>query len=280
VKRLARRVVDRVLELGEERQHRLQQTSPATKVALRTLFLRYREQARSGALPSVWDTGFRVFSQFDEDGVLLFLLASGGLETRRFVDIGAGDGVWASNCANVALNLGFHGLFVEARSVEVERGRAFYASHPDSRERPPVFVQSFVTREAIDDLVRGAGFEGEIDLLSIDIDGNDYWIWEALTVVSPRLVVVEAHTELGLADSVAPYDPAFDWHTAAPGTPIGASAAAFVALGERLGYRLVGTNLYGFNLFFARNDVAPDLPSVPIEDVFRHGSYAAGQRGA
>ncbi|MDX6504515.1 MAG: hypothetical protein QOE29_1640, partial [Gaiellaceae bacterium] len=205
MKRLARRVVDRVLELGEERQHRLQQTSPATKIALRTLFLRYREQAGSGALPSVWDTGFRVFSQFDEDGVLLFLLASGGLETRRFVDIGAGDGVWASNCANVALNLGFHGLFVEARSVEVERGRAFYASHPDSRERPPVFVQSFVTREAIDDLVRGAGFEGEIDLLSIDIDGNDYWIWEALTVVSPRLVVVEAHTELGLADSVAPY---------------------------------------------------------------------------
>jgi hypothetical protein len=280
VKRLARRAVTRVLDLAEERQRALQQTSPATKAALRTLVLRYRELDAAGTLPPVWETGLRVFSQFDEDGVLLFLLAAGGLKTQRFVDIGAGDGVWASNTANLALNLGFHGLFVEARTPEIERGRAFYARHPDSKERPPVFAQSFVTRENVDGLVRDAGLDGEIDVLSIDIDGNDYWIWDALTAASPRLVVVEAHTELGLEDVVAPYEASFDWRTAAPGAPLGASPAAFVKLADRLGYRLVGANLYGFNLFFARADVVPQLPAIAVAEVFRHGSYPAELRDA
>ena len=277
-KQLARRLVERALELADERRRMDERTSPSTKIAQRSLFHEYRRRATSGAaLPSIWETGYRVFSQFDEDGLILFCLAVAGIGSRRFVDIGSGDGITASNTANLALNLGFHGLFVDAREPEVERGLRFYATHPDSRERPPVFVRQFVTCENVNDVVLGAGFEGDIDLLSVDIDGNDYWIFEALEIVQPRLVCIETHTELGLEDFVAPYDPDFDWRRAPPGTRIGASPVATTRLAERLGYRLVGANLYGFNALYLRDDVVPRevLPTIEIEDLFRHGSYTS-----
>ena len=117
-------------------------TSPATKAALRQLFGEYRAAiASSRPLPPVTETGFRVFSEVDEDGVILFLLAAAGLDRGRFVDIGAGDCVSASNCANLALNLGFHGLFVEADPERIEAGRRFYARRPDTRTHPPLTVQ-------------------------------------------------------------------------------------------------------------------------------------------
>jgi len=275
-KQLARGLVERVLELAAERRRLDERTSPATKIAQRSLFLEYRRLAAAGdRLPSVWETGYRVFSQFDEDGVILFCLSVAGGSSGRFVDIGAGDGVISSNTANLALNLGFHGLFVDAREAEVERGRRFYATHPDTRERPPVFLREFVTRENVNDILRGAGFEGEIDFLSIDIDGNDYWILEAVKCVQPRLICIETHTELGLDDFVAPYDPDFDWRRAPPGSRIGASPLAITRLAERLGYRLVGANLYGFNTLYLRADIVPVnvLPSIELEELFRHGSY-------
>jgi hypothetical protein len=279
LKQRLRRVVDRVVDVAEEQRSLAEKTSPATKASLRSLSLEYRRRLETGEPPpSVWDTGFRVFSQFDEDGVILFCLSVAGTGTRRFVDIGAGDGVLASNTANLALNLGFHGLFIDAGATEVERGRRFYAAHPDTRERPPVFLREWVTRENVNELVRQTGFEGEIDFLSIDIDGNDYWIFEALDCVQPRLVCVETHTEYGLDDFVAPYYPDLDWRRVPPTNRIGASPLAMTRLAERLGYRLVGANLYGFNALYLRADLAPPplLPTIAVEELFRHGSYQVG----
>jgi hypothetical protein len=271
-----RRAVDRFVDLVEERRALAEKTSPATKASLRSLWLEYRRRVQRGEpLPSVWETGLRVFSQFDEDGVVLFCLAVAGTNTNRFVDIGAGDGLIASNTANLALNLGFHGLFVDSREAETERGRHFYASHPDTRERPPVFVREFVTRENVNGIVHEAGFDGDIDFLSIDIDGNDYWILEALTCIQPRLICVETHTEYGLEDFVAPYKADFDWRSNPPGTRIGASPVAMTKLAERLGYRLVGANLYGFNTMYMRQDLVPveTVPTIAPDELFRHGSY-------
>jgi hypothetical protein len=271
-----RRAAERFVDLVEERRSLGEKTSPATKASLRSLWLEYRRRVQAEEpLPSVWETGLRVFSQFDEDGVILFCLAVAGTGTRRFVDIGAGDGVTASNTANLALNLGFHGLLVDAREPETERGRSFYATHPDTRERPPVFLRAFVTRETVNQIVRDAGFGGDIDFLSIDIDGNDYWILEALDSIRPRVICVETHTEYGLDDFVAPYDPEFDWRSVPAGTPIGASPVAMTKLAERLGYRLVGANLYGFNTMYMREDLVSVevMPTIAPDELFRHGSY-------
>jgi hypothetical protein len=246
--------------------------SPAVKVGLRHLWLHHAERAARGEpVGDAAAVGLRIFSQFEEDGIVLSLLASLGDGPRLFVDIGAGDGVLASNCANLAINLGFHGLFIDANAALVERGRAFYAQHPDTSLYPPVFAHATLTPATVNDVVASAGFTGEIDFLSIDIDGNDYWVWEALTVVAPRVVVIETHPELGHRSLVAPYaeDPAH-----VPGKPahfLGASPAAMTALATRRGYRLVAANRFGFNLFYVREQLAtPAMRAIRPDDLFRH----------
>jgi hypothetical protein len=247
-------------------------TSPTTKIAQRQLQLSIRTAMATGVpLPPLRTFGFRVFSQDDEDGLILFLLAVVGVDRGRFVDIGAGDCTTASNCANLAFNLGFHGVFVEADPARIERGRAVYARQPDTRAYPPKFVQAFVTRENVNDVIRGAGMEGEIDVLSIDIDGNDHWIWRAIDCVTPKIVVIETHTEHKLEDVSSPYRPDFDWRDVVAGEPIGASPVAMVRFGAELGYRLVGSNRYGFNAVFLREDLAVDIvQTVGVEDLLGH----------
>jgi hypothetical protein len=251
------------------RLDRAQATSPATKIALRQLFLEYRSAVSDGRpLPPLRETGFRVFSQADEDGILLFLLAATGASSHRFVDIGAGDCVTASNCANLAFNLGFHGLFVDAHEGRIAAGRELYARHPDTSAYPPKTVHALVTPETVDTIVREAGLDGEIDVLSIDVDGNDYWIWEALTAAAPAIVVIETHTEYRLHDVLAPYrEPGA---STTDDEPVGASPAAMTRLAQRLGYRLVGGNRFGFNAFYVRSELAQDVPTVEVEDLLRH----------
>jgi hypothetical protein len=269
-------LVRRVLDAADERRRLDDRTSPATKIALRSLFLEYRGRAAGGGpLPSVWDTGFRVFSQFDEDGVILFLLASAENGPKRVLDLGAGDGVHASNVANLLVNLGYDGLLVDGDPARVAHAERFYARHPDTTERPPATARAFLTRENVNEVVASGGLEGEIDLLSIDVDGNDYWLWEALEAVSPRFVVIEAHPELGREEFVLPYQPGFVWKSAPPEGRYGASLLALVRLGERLGYRPVGANQYGFNVFFARDDVASALPTISVDQLFERARMSA-----
>jgi hypothetical protein len=264
LKRFARRLV------GE--QERTAATSPETKVALRQLFVMYRSAISAGhELPALPDTGFRVLSQADEDGILLFLLAATAPNTRRFVELGAGDCVTASNCANLALNLGFHGLFVDADAGKIESGRAFYASQLDTSVYPPRTISAFLSRENVNEVIRDARIEGEVDVLSIDVDGNDYWLWEAVDCVSPRIVVVEVHTEYRLHDVLAPYRADFRWQDAQRGEPVGASPVAMTRLAEQRGYRLVGGNRFGFNAFYLRDDLAADLvPAVEVSSLLEH----------
>ena len=244
-------------------------TSAATKVTLRHLYHYYQELARKRSLPPIGDTGFSVFSQFEEDGILLYLFAVLGTSNRVFVDIGSGDGI-NSNCANLAIKLGWHGLFIDGNENNIQKGRAYYSQHRDTWAYPPKFVQAMVQRENINEIIANAGFQGEVDLLSIDIDGNDYWIWDALTVISPRVVIVETHVEFGLNNIVVPYDKDYVY----PGRhPVyhGASPVAMAKLARTKGYRLVGANNYGFNTIYVKNGHGDDLiPEVSVEQILKH----------
>ena len=253
--------------------------SAAVQIGQRALYHQYVQLRQDGRLPAFADTGYRVFSQFEEDGKLLFIFSIIGMGGRRFVEIGSDDGV-NSNSANLYFNFDWTGLFVDGNPRSIRRGRHFFARYPHPWCYAPRFVCARVTRENINPLLEDSGSTGEIDLLSIDIDGNDYWIWDALTVITPRVVVViETHNEFGLENIVVPYDPDYS----PPGKhPLyhGASPRAMVALGRRKGYRLVGANTLGFNFFFVRNDLAvAELPEVSVESVLQHPSVAAGQAG-
>jgi hypothetical protein len=250
---------------------------PSVQISQRRLFHYYRDLARKGDLPPLSDTGFRVFSQFEEDGKLLFIFSVIGMGGKLFVEIGSDDGV-NSNSANLYFNFGWHGLFIDGNPKSIRRGRRFFSKYPHPWFYKPTFVCAKVTRENINNLVKDAGFEGEIDLLSIDIDGNDYWIWDALEVVRPRVVIIETHNEFGLNNIVVPYDPDYSF----PGRhPVyhGASPVAMTRLAGRKGYRLVGANELGFNFIFIRNGIADSqIPEVSVESLLGHPSVAEGYR--
>ena len=202
---------------------------------------------------------YRLHSQNEEDGITLELFAQVGTTNRRFVEIGSG--LSGGNSACLASELGWTGLMLDGdqeRMIQV--GRRF----PGVRA-----VGAWITRENINDLIGDAGFEGEIDFLSIDLDGNDYWVWEALTVCSPRVVVVEYNSAFGPDRAVTiPYDAQFDRHKYRF-VYYGASLAALEKLAAAKGYRLVTTEPTGVNAYFLRNDVGPEIPGCTAKDTYR-----------
>lgn len=249
-------------------------SSAASKVSQRALLLEYRRLlAQKEPLPNLSDIGFRVYSQCDEDGILLYLFSLIGTTNKMFVEIGAGsngDNV-ECNAANFAINWGWHGLFIDGDESNVAHGKDFYGRHPDTHIFPPQFLQAMVNRDSINEIISSAGFNGEIDFFSIDIDGMDYWVWEAIDCISPRLVQVEANGKFGERSITVPYNENWEYDANAHPHYHGASLAAFTKLAEKKGYRLVGVNRFGFNAFFVRNDIATDLlPVVSIESCRKH----------
>lgn len=247
--------------------------SAQVQISQRHLFHYYQELVQNNRAPSLRDTGFRVFSQFEEDGKLLFIFSVLGMGNKLFIDIGSDDGV-NSNCANLVLNFGWHGVFIDARTASVERGKRFYSLYPHRWGQKPVFKKAFATPESVNDIIASAGLTGEVDLLSIDIDGDDYWIWKAISVVQPRVVIIETHVMFGHNNIVVPYShpqskEKKDYH--------GASPVAMVELARSKGYKLVGTNDLGFNFIFIRQGLADSvLPEISVEEVLTNPALQSG----
>jgi hypothetical protein len=245
--------------------------SAEVQIGQRQLFTQYQAWKEEGKLPALKDTGFRVFSQYEEDGKLLYIFSIIGMLNKTFIEIGSDDGI-NSNCANMVFNFGYHGLFLDGNPKAIKRGQKFYAKYPHPWMYAPQFICAKVTAENINELIKKANLEGDIDLLSIDIDGNDYWVWKALNQVSPNVVIIETHVEFGMRNIVVPYDSTYSY----PGKhPVyhGASPKAMVNLAKEKGYRLVGANELGFNFIFIKNGVGEEhLPEVSVERVLTHPS--------
>lgn len=242
----------------------------------------YRSMLHSGVpMPALQDTGFKVHSQTDEDGILLYIFSVLGSGTRRAVEICSGDGI-ECNTANLILNHGWQALLVDGDEKQITRGRDYYRTNPNTYVYPPVFQHAWVTRDNVNSLIRDAGFAGDVDLLSIDMDSTDYWIWEAIDCVEPKVVVVEYQDILGpdLALTI-PYSDTFNGYAfpASDGMPnyCGASLPAFVKLARRKGFRLVGCNRLGYNAFFVRDPLAIGvLPEVDVRSCFGHAKTRHG----
>lgn len=236
-----------------------------------SLRLAYRELARLNApLPALFETEFRAYSQNGEDGILWFLFSLLGTTNRRAVEICAGDGI-ECNAANLVINHGWSALLVDGDPAQVARGREFYRQCRNTWVSPPVLTQAWITAETVNDIVTNHGFAGEIDLLSLDLDGNDYWVWQALTVVQPRVVVLEFNASAGPDRPLTmSYDPAFRLDFSITPYRAGASLAAFTSLAAHKGYRLVGVQSLGFNAFFVRDDIQADwLPTRTPAECYR-----------
>lgn len=250
--------------------------SPSVQIAQKQLYLKYQQDIRSGIQIPITDTGFRCFSQFEEDGLLLYIFAAIGMGSPTFLEIGSDDGI-NSNCANLFFNFGWHGMYIDANKRSIERGRYFYKHYPHTWWPKPIFVHALVQRENVNELILNNGMSGEIGLLSIDIDGNDYWIWDSIEVVQPQVVIIETQIGFGQKDMVVPYNKDYIFPGEYPHYH-GASPTAMYRLGQRKGYRLVCTNRLGFNFIFVRKDLGTEiLPEVSLDDLLKHQAIAAAR---
>jgi len=210
-----------------------------------------------------------VYSQHGQDGILLYIFSQTGVGKRRFVEFGMGDGR-ECNTANLSLNYGWRGLLMDANEENVSGARRYYAERLGARSSNVTIVQATLTRENVNEVLVRNGYEGKIDLLSIDIDGNDYWVWQAINAVEPRVVVIEYNAILGCEQSITvPYDPNFVVGKRASYFYHGASLPALAKLANSKGYVLVGCDLEGTDAFFVRRELAGNkLPEVSVEAAY------------
>jgi hypothetical protein len=222
--------------------------------------------------PELADTEFRCFSQNGEDGILLYIFSILGATNRRVVEISAGDGI-ECNSANLIINHGWYGLLFDGDEQNISRGKEFYSKCQDAFLAPPTLVASWITVENVNLLIADHGFAGVVDLLSLDIDGMDYWVWRALECISPRVIILEFNPIWGPDRAVSvPYQADYRIDYSRRPYYAGGSLSAFVKLGREKGYRLVGTQRLGFNALFVRSGVGEDLlPEISSRQCFeRH----------
>jgi hypothetical protein len=220
---------------------------------------------RTAEPAGIREAEFRVFSQFGEDGIIQYLVQRVPIENKVFVEFGVED-YSESNTRFLLVHDNWRGLVMDGGDSHLAFLRR---TGLDWRHDIEAKV-AFVDRDNINGLIASAGIRGDIGLLSVDIDGNDYWVLEAIEVVSPRILVAEYNSNFGPEAAVAvPYDPAFERGRAHWSNLYwGASLSALDGLARRKGYALVGGNSAGNNAFWVRDDAVEEVPRVTVAEAY------------
>lgn len=237
------------------------------------------------------EIGVSIFSQNNEDGILLYLFSQIGMTSKRCIEVGCDltgstVGIPEGNSINLIVNFGFDGLIIDIDKSKADAILHFFAQclttkhfHRPATDTGPAGIYSpaiqccQVSVDNINDVFEKAGFTGEIDLLSIDTDGADVTMWQSVDAVSPRVVMVEVNNRL-------PFDQVVygSWSTStAPRDTLsyqqswGSSLAAACEVANEKGYIFAGMDLTLINAFFVRKDVwVPSLRERTISDYTKH----------
>lgn len=211
-----------------------------------------------------------VYSQMGEDGVIEAIFRLIGTDSKYYVEFGAWDGKFLSNTKLLRVRHKWKGLLLDS-----------------DHQNPSINLhKAFITAENINDLFKKHRVPKNLDLLSIDIDFNDFYIWKALdNSYRPRVIVIEYNSaHLPHEDKVVLYDPHYTWDRT---DYFGASILAYANLGKSKGYTLVYAEQKGVNLFFVRTDLLENRPWVfkdaaNVSKLYRppsYGIYATGKDG-
>ena len=246
------RTYARTLRLGAQAAMRSQ------AMLQQLLELAWRENVAN--LPQLRDpkrllaAGFKVYSQGHEDGMIAEVFRRIGVTSKRFLEFGVEGGL---ECNSAFLLVeGWSGVWIEASPISARMARDAFQGYPIR------VVNDAVTVANADALIASLAGEGELDMLSIDIDSNDYWVWQAITTVRPRLVVIEYNASFPphVRKTIARNDAMRSWNGS---NYYGASLGALTALGVAKGYSLVGCTLTGVNALFVRDDLVGDHFHAP-----------------
>lgn len=219
---------------------------------------------------TIEESEFKVYSQWGEDGIIQYLIRRVPIERKLFIEFGV-ENYTEANTRFLAINDLWAGLVIDGSEENI----AYIRRDPIYWSNNVKAEQAFITRENINDIISRNGIEGDIGLLSVDIDGNDYWVWESIDIVTPRIVVCEYNSLFGPSGKVTvPYDPAFIRDRAHYSKVYyGASIAALCDLAANKGYSPVAGNSAGNNVFFVRNDLLGDLPVRTASQLYRQSRF-------
>lgn len=221
------------------------------------------------------DYEFKVFSQWGEDGIVQHLTRHLDIRNRTFIEFGVED-FFESNCRFLMSKDLWRGFVIDGSASNIERLESSYFHW-----RYPLQARtSFITRENVNALLEESGFDKEVGILSVDVDGVDYHLLEALKEWRAAIVIVEYNSLFGSVRQVTvPYDPQFR-RTAAHWSNLyyGASLPAFDGLLQGRGYALVGVNSMGSNAFFVRRDLLNErVKQVALDTCFRESAFREGR---
>ncbi len=225
---------------------------------------------RDRKIQSLEEAEFQVFSQFGEDGIIQWLIHNVAIESKTFVEFGVED-YTESNTRFLLMNNNWSGLVMDGSEANMNRLKNWeYFWKYDLTAIP-----AFITKDNINQLITDAGLKGDIGILSIDLDGNDWWILNAIECVSPRILICEYNNIFGDRKKVTvPYDAKF-FRTEKHYSNLywGCSIAAFCGWAEENGYYYMGSNSAGNNAFFVRKDCIGSDKIPERADIFVESKY-------
>jgi hypothetical protein len=193
---------------------------------------------------------FKVYSQWGEDGIIQYLINKIPIKNKYFIEFGV-QNYRESNTRFLLMNNNWSGLIMDSSEENI----TYIKNDPIYWQYDLNAKKAFITKDNINDLIEEEQVNGEIGLLSVDIDGNDYWIWEAIKNIDPAIVICEYNSILGNSAKITiPYKEDF-YRTEAHYSNLyfGASLPALKDIAEKKGYTFVGCTQAGNDAFFVKN---------------------------
>jgi hypothetical protein len=237
-----------------------------------------RQNEKLAILNDLAKAEFKVFSQSGDDGIIQYLIHKVDIPNKVFIEFGVEKYI-ESNTRFLLKNDNWSGLLIDGSKKDIDYIKTDVIYYQHKLE----VVHSFITVENINELIDRGGLSGEIGLLSVDIDGNDYWVWKAINVVQPTIVVVEYNSVMGKDRAITvPYKADFVREREHYShLYFGASLKAFCILAEEKGYCFVGSNSVGNNAYFVKKERLGGLKALSIEEgyVMSHFRESRDEKG-
>lgn len=247
--------------------HKLKQVKTAIRLAIRQVIHHEQHELLLAKLlvdhvrdikriSALEDVEFRVFSEWGDDGIIQWLIHNISLPNKTFIEFGVKD-YRESTTRFLMMNNNWSGFVMDAseRNVSEIRTSEYYNRYELNA------AAAFIDRDNINSLISSQSFDKNIGLLHIDLDGNDYWIWDSIDVILPVIVIIEYNSLLGIERAITiPYDKRFN-RTKAHFSNLyfGASLKALHLLADRKDYAFIGCNSAGNNAYFVRRDKLNDI---------------------
>lgn len=223
------------------------------------------------SISEISNLNFKIFSQFNEDLIIQYLIKNITIKNKNFIELGV-ENYEESNTRLLLEKDNWNGLIVDSSKKHIDEisQKNFFWRHSLIAEK------EFITKENINHLLTKKGFFGEIGILSIDIDGNDLWVWDEISVVIPDIVIIEYNSKLGKDKSLSiKYEKNFTREKFGIGKLIyGASLKALIKISSKKGYSLVATNKNGNNAFFVKKELLTEkVKEINLEEGYKKSLF-------